>query len=763
MATLPKYLLYAAVALFPFCLSGQGAAFPDFSRVDRFSESELGDLIVNSYISPNWFECGGTEYFSYSAERDGIKRFYVVDPAAGEKRELFDFSEMAQKLTALTGEDHEQAELRIYRLDFDGDSADNFRFSVGGEWFRYDTRSGELSRCEAPEQTPMFRIGGSEPHWKNFSPDSTFYVYVNRHDLYLKSRGNEADSVRLTFDGAPDHSYASGRNADGDGNHSPSGRWLKGTHSFYSLRTDRRGVQEMTLINSLSQPIPQATSYKFPTPGSENIFRYDMVVVDADRKRAVKVNLEKFPDQKVEMPLFANAYRAGKYAFFLRKSRPADTLELCRVDRKGKLKTLISENTAPHYNEQMFKYYIIEDNHDILWWSERSGKGAYYLYDRNGKLKNAVTPPGRMVAGDVVHLDTLARTIIVEGYGGEEGINPHYKLFYRVNLDGSGFTLLTPANGDHSIGVSPSGKFIFDSWSRMDTVKCNAVRDMDGKELVRLESPDLEALLATGWKMPKVCRVKAADGVTDLYGIVYMPFDLDPEAKYPVITNVYPGPQDDQIPQGFTLDDNANQRLAQLGCVVINFAYRGSGPKRGRDFYTFGYGNLRDYPLTDDRAVIRQLAEQYPYIDTTRVGIYGHSGGGFMAATAMLSSPDFYKVGVAASGNHDNNIYTQWWGESFHGVKRVPDGDGYRFECKIPTSVELAPNLNGKLLLIHGDMDINVHPANTLRLADALIKAGKRFDMMILPGKDHGLGDEYYINLIRTYFLENLLNQTTNE
>ncbi len=256
----------------------------------------------------------------------------------------------------------------------------------------------------------------------------------------------------------------------------------------------------------------------------------------------------------------------------------------------------------------------------------------------------------------------------------------------------------------------------------------------------------------------------AADSVTSLYGVVYLPFDLDTTKKYPIISSVYPGPQIDLVPTAFFVDDNYNQSLAQLGFVVVNFAYRGSSPYRGRDFYAYGYGNLRDYPLDDDYSVIRQIGEMLPFADTTRVGIYGHSGGGFMTATAMMTRPDFYKAGVAASGNYDNNIYTQWWGETFHGVSERKSQDGtVEFVCDVPGTCELAGNLKGNLLLITGDMDNNVHPASTIRLADALIKAGKHFDMMIIPGADHGLGDKYYVNLIRLYFAEHLLGMDTDD
>ena len=347
----------------------------------------------------------------------------------------------------------------------------------------------------------------------------------------------------------------------------------------------------------------------------------------------------------------------------------------------------------------------------------------YYLYDGEGNLRNPVTPGEDFVSGRIVRIDTLSREIIFEGYGREAGVNPYYTFYYKASMDGRSTPVcLTPGNGTHSIRFSDGGRFIVDDMSRMDLAPRHRIFDMKGRERFRMEDADLSALYRRGWKEPLVMKVHAADSVTSLYGVVYLPFDLDTTKKYPIISSVYPGPQIDLVPTAFFVDDNYNQSLAQLGFVVVNFAYRGSSPYRGRDFYAYGYGNLRDYPLDDDYSV------------------------------------------VAASGNYDNNIYTQWWGETFHGVSERKSQDGtVEFVCDVPGTCELAGNLKGNLLLITGDMDNNVHPASTIRLAHALIKAGKHFDMMIIPGADHGLGDKYYVNLIRLYFAEHLLGMDTDD
>ena len=533
---------------------------------------------------------------------------------------------------------------------------------------------------------------------------------------------------------------------------------------FYCLRQDRRNVGEGYLIDHLAEPRPTLKTYKFPMPGEKYVYTYDLHLFDAEKRSHQVVDIAKYPDQEVKVMLFDfNKY--PEYIYFTRKSRTCDEMDLCRVDtRTGEVFEIIHERCEPHFTEQLFECRILNGGEDILWWSERSGWGQYYLYNKDGQLKNRVTT-GDFVAGRITEMDTLGRSFVFEGYGREKGINPEYRLFYKVNFDGSDLTLLTPGDGFHSIDLAKNGKYLIDNYSRADQEPIAELRDTKGRKIMELERPDLRLLYEMGWRKPERVKVKAADGITDLYGVMYQPFDMDSTRKYPIIINVYPGPQENFVPQSFTLDDNGNESLAQLGFIVINVGFRGSCFTRGRNYHCFGYGNLRDYALADCKFVIEQLANRYSFIDLDRVGIYGHSGGGFMAAASILTYPDFYKVAVAASGNHDNNIYTKWWGETYHGVKmhekKVGKQDSvmYSFESKIPTTIELAKNLKGKLLLITGDMDINVHMAHTIRLANALMQANKRFDLMLIPGADHGLGSPYYVNLIRYYFIENLLGQ----
>ncbi|HUF29988.1 MAG TPA: prolyl oligopeptidase family serine peptidase, partial [Gemmatimonadaceae bacterium] len=397
----------------------------------------------------------------------------------------------------------------------------------------------------------------------------------------------------------------------------------------------------------------------------------------------------------------------------------------------------------------------------------------------------------------IAEIDTIRGVVYIQGVGREEGEDPYYRHLYRVNADGSGFSLIDPGNFNHTSTVSPTKRYIVDTYSRVDAATRSVLRDAFGRELMMLEEMDVSRLVEMGWTPPQRFVVKAADGITDIYGNMWKPFDFDSTRKYPIIAHVYPGPQTESVIASFT-PGGTPQQLAQLGFIVIQIGNRGGSPQRSNAYHSFGYFNLRDYALADKKTGIEQLAARYKFIDIQRVGIYGHSGGGFLTGAAMLQPPynDFFKVGVSSAGNHDNNIYNQNWSEQHHGLRIIArqkadsarargvrtntvSGDGIgngsqhvdslsdtlteedsiRFEIKVPTNAELAGNLKGKLLLVHGDMDNNVHPGNTIRLVNALIMANKRFDMMIMPGKAHGFADmqPYFTQMMFEYFTEHLL------
>jgi dipeptidyl aminopeptidase/acylaminoacyl peptidase len=427
----------------------------------------------------------------------------------------------------------------------------------------------------------------------------------------------------------------------------------------------------------------------------------------------------------------------------------------------GMVKPLIKESLNTYV--EVRRLGLVNEGKELIEWSERDGWAHFYLYDENGQLKNRITQ-GAFHCEDIVGIDDKKRVLYFTANGREENEDPYYLHLYRVNFDGSGLRLLNPGDFDHNSSLNDNQQFFIDNFSRVNTIPQSVLYNTEGKKIMDLETADFSSLQKTPYRFPQPFKVKADDGITDLYGVMYKPFDFDSTKKYPLIEYVYPGPQTEAVNKAFGRNMDKTERLAQLGFVVITVGNRGGHPSRSKWYHNFGYGNLRDYGLADKKATAEQLADQYPFIDINRVGINGHSGGGFMSTAAMLVYPDFFKVAVSESGNHDNAIYNRWWSEKHHGVKELISEKGdTSFAYSIEKNPELAKNLKGRLMLTTGDIDNNVHPANTIRVAHALIRANKRFDFQILPGQRHGFGDmtEYFFWTMADYFTRYLMGDPT--
>lgn len=723
-----------------------------------FKYESAQDLILNSYLNLDWH--GDVFYYRWDSQ-EGAAIYRSDMSQSASPQVLCTENDLKAELKRAGYTDLEN--WRLYRFDVDEKKA-SILFTFKGESLAFNWKTKKLRRRmekRHSESDLLNRdvINPSSPY--KFNTERTVCIYARGHELYM--RRLESEPVRLSRDGQQDFSFRL------SGNRAVDSLQVGSTHAVWAgkyivaFREDRRQVADMWVINSLHEPRPTLRTYKFPIPGDTTVSRPVLEIWDSQTRQKHAVDLLTAPDQRIILPgqlvngrSYLHGPRLGTDAeslYFLRRNRAGNRVELCRLDfEKKEITVLIDEQTDPHFNEQLFAVHILDD--DILFWTERSGFGQYDRYSKDGVFQNRVGPAGDYVVGRIHSLDTGARSIIVEVYGFQKGNNPYYRQYLKSDLDSGFGRLLTDLPGyQHEINLSPSRKYFLNRFSSPGTPPIYLVSDTSGSRQMQLGQSDISRLLKLGWIPPEEVEVMAADGETELYGLLYRPTDMNPNMQYPIIASVYPGPQDDYVPRGFSVDDNGHQSLADLGYIVVQVPSRGSSPLRGLRFHGFSYGNLRDYPLADNKHVIEMLARDRPYMDLDHVGIYGHSGGGFMSATALLTYPDFYKVAVAASGNYDPNIYTQWWGETYHGTDSGR-GPGY-----IPTTLELAGNLKGKLLLITGDVDINVHPAQTLRLADALIKENKYFDMMILPGKDHGLGDKYYQNLIRRYFFIHLNNK----
>ncbi len=667
--------------------------------------------------------------------------------------------------------------------------------------FEYELAGGKLTLLDDPP--------ARKPAWASISPDEKVVVFARNHNLYMMDAANYAKALKdandksivetqLTTDGVEDFGYGGRGMGGGDqqqqqeqqqentGGEEQQNRnvrqsanvsWSRDSKKFALVRRDSRKVKQLWVINALANPRPTLETYRYAMPGDAEVPQSSLEIFDVAAKSKVVAKADAFKDQTLQVeverpsgrdrehqrtePLWAGP--ASSQMYFTRLSRDMHRLDLCSADTaSGDVKTVIQERMNVYIESKPVR--VIDNGAGLIWWSERDGWGHYYLYDSAGNLKDQVDR-GEYVAEDISSVDEKARALFMTASGHEDGEDPYFMHFYRVNLDGSGMKMLDPGSGSHTVNMSDSGKYAVDTYSRVDTAPESTLIDAQGAEVMPLEKVDVAPLTAAGFKYPEPFKVKADDGITDLYGVMYKPFDFDANRKYPVIEYVYPGPQTESVSKTFT--PRSNQVLmANLGFIMIEVGNRGGNPHRSKWYHTFGYGNLRDYGLADKKAAIEQLAERFPFIDITRVGIWGHSGGGFMTAAALLIYPDFFKVGWSESGNHENNVYNNSWSEKHNGVKEVTDKDGkVHFEYQIDKNSEIAKNLKGHLMLVTGDIDNNVHPSNTYRLADALIKANKRFDFMILPGQRHGYGPDadYVVWRRADYFARYLLGDSDQD
>jgi len=636
-------------------------------------------------------------------------------------------------------------------------------------------------------------------------------------------RFDEASAVRLSSDSAERYSFAGSR---GSGGSSGGGRanqrqtaeatagdvhkaesvmapaparanatWSKDSKAFYASRRDSRNVQDLFLVDSLGTPRPTLETYPYAMPGEGTASVAELWVFAREQKQLRQV-ARKWPHESYQDVHF---FGEGHELRYVRRDRLQRNAELCALDpATGKERVLLTEAIGGATLAIQSLRYLAKTN-QFLWWSERSGWGHYWLHDAATGASLGALTNGAFRARSIVEVDEETGHAWVRANGRERDENIYHEHLYRVRLNGMDMLCLDPGDATHRSTLSPTRRFVVDTFSRVDLAPRAVLRSgNDGSVLLELETTDTSKLEEAGWRMPERFIVKAADGVTDLYGNLWKPYDFDAKKRYPVIANVYPGPQMEGVTHSFSVS-GGGQHLAQLGFIVVQVGHRGGTPDRDKAYGAYGFGNLRDYGLEDKKTALEQLGDRYSFIDLTRVGIYGHSGGGFMTAAALMKPPynRFFKVGVASAGNHDNNIYSAQWSERWHGLGEAPPtkvetkaetktdatkaeaatggvataAEGGKeakqaaaakaspFTVHVPTNAELAANLEGKLLLVHGEIDNNVHPANTMRLVDALIRANKRFDMLLIPGARHSFGaaQEYFRQRMLEYFAEHLL------
>jgi len=596
------------------------------------------------------------------------------------------------------------------------------------------------------------------------SPDGKLAVFIRHDNLWVRNLATAVEKP-LTTDGVNDFGYATD-NAGWTKSDNPVLLWSPDSTKIATFQQDQRGVGEMYLVDT-KVGHPTLHAWKYPLPGDETVTTIQRVVIHLDGPRVVRLKIA--PDQHRGTITDDIKGRStewddvewsadSRHLAFVSTSRDHEH-EQFRVANPdtGDVRDLFDEKVATYFESGMgtANWRFLPATNEVIWLSERDNWAQLYLYDlQTGRLKNQVTT-GEGNVTQVVRVDEKQRLIYFIGVGREKGRDPYFRHLYRVGFDGKNLALLTPADADHDVALSPSGSLFVDNYSRPDVKSTSVLRAADGAQVLALEEADLSKLVAAGWKPPIPFTVKARDGVTDLYGLMFRPTGFDPSKKYPIINNIYPGPQTGSVgSRGFSASRGDTQALAELGFIVVQIDGMGT-PWRSKTFHDAYFGDMGDNTLPDQVSGMKQLAQRFPWIDIDRAGIYGGSGGGYATAGAMFRYPDFFKVGVSTSGNHDNRGYEDDWAEKWQGllVKKADGTSNYDDQA----NQNHAKNLKGKLLLAHGTMDNNVPPYNTLLVVDALIKANKDFDLVLFPNRGHGLGESYMIRRRWDYFVRHLL------
>ena len=794
----------------------------NYKLADRFSPDRLEKMVFSTRIDPHWLK--NSERFWHVFETSEGKTYWLVDPAKRTKKVLFDNVKMAADMSRLSGDPFDAIHLDISKLKFiknetvlqfevpsklvEEEEEDKEDDDENGEkqedekerekkdtkkkkmvakvWhFEYDLSTRVLRMLDDFEK-PL-----EQKKWASVAPNQEYIIFSKHHNLYWmdaenykKAQEDEKDSTiieqQITTDGVEHYSYGGSdrgeTNVDKEKNKEKRKRayiiFSPDSKKFATIRSDDRKVKELWVINSVADPRPTLETYKYHMPGEKEAPQEQLLIFDWETKENIKVPADTFKDQTIsilraptkkslrddDIRFSIWLSKSSDKLYFERTSRDLKRIDICVANTTtGEVKVLIEERLNTYVETRNLG--LVNDGKEMIHWSERDGWAHFYLYDENGNMKKQITS-GPWHCQRIEGIDENNRVLYFTANGREAGEDPYFYHLYRVNFDGTGLKLLNKGNYSFSVSLNDENHFFINNFSRVNTTPQSILCNNQGNKLMDLKTADLSKLFDAGYKFPEPYKVKAGDGITDIYGVMYKPFNFDSTRSYPIITYVYPGPQTEAVNKTFSARMDRTDRLAQFGFIVVTIGNRGGHPARSKWYHNYGYGNLRDYGLEDKKVGLEQLAERHDFIDINKVGIFGHSGGGFMSTAAMLVYPDFFKVAVSSSGNHDNDIYNRWWSEKHHGVKEEVSEEGdTTFEYSIKKNSELAKNLKGRLLICTGDIDNNVHPGNTIKLANALVKANKRFDFFIFPGQRHGYGDmnEYFFWLRGDYFCKHLI------
>jgi dipeptidyl-peptidase-4 len=746
---------------------GQVFTTADYAHAEQFMTYNTSPLVFRSGVRPTWLS---GDRFWYRVTTPQGSEFILIDPTRATREPAFDHAAVAASLSVLTGTKYDGAKLPFQQIDF-SDDLNSVIVTIGQRRYTCD-RVGKACIASGNAESGAGGRGGRGGGGGRGgaarndvpSPDKKKVALVRDYNIWVRDVATRKET-QLTTDGIKDYAYATD-NAGWTRSDRPILVWSPDSAKIATFQQDQRKVGEMYLVDTrVGHPNLQA--WKYPLPGDDIVTMIEPVILDIPAGKVIRVQL---PPQQHRSTLCDDiACRGGEWSdvqweptgfhlAMVNTSRDHKKEEFRIVESETGKVTQIFDESVPTFFESgngRVNWHYLPASKEVIWFSERDNWGHLYLYDSaTGQVKNSINQ-GEGNVTQVLNVDEKNRVIYFLGVGMEKGRDPYFIHFYRIGFDGKGLKLLTPEDGNHDVSLSPDGRYFVDSYSKPDVAPIAVLRDQTGKLISTLEKADISKLLATGWKPPIPFTAKGRDGKTDLYGLMFQPTKLDPNQKYPIVNHIYPGPQTGSVgSRSFSPARGDCQALAELGFIVMELDGMGT-PWRSKKFHEAYFGDMGDNTLPDQVTGMEQLAKRYPYIDIVRAGIYGHSGGGYATAGAMFHYPNFFKVGISEAGNHDNREYEDDWAEKWQGLLEKK-GDTTNYDSQ--ANQNFAKNLKGHLLLAHGTMDTNVPPYNTLLVVDELIKANKDFDLIMLPNRNHGFGNEPYMIRRRwDYFVRYLM------
>lgn len=728
----------------------------DYERAEKMMSYNTNSLIDFASVRPNWIS---NNQFWYRVLTPQGSRFMLVDALKKTRAAAFDQEKLAASLSLATGKTY-QAEMLPFQSFSFSDDGKAIVFSVNGKQWKcdlttYQCVADNMPIKKASKNDGMQQVSGNEI----ISPDGTKAVFIKNYNLWVRDVKTNRQT-QLTTDGVKDDGYATD-NAGWKQSDSPVLLWSPDSKKIATFKQDQRKVSDMYLVSTnVGKPILK--TWKYPLPGDSVIAMIERIIINVDPAKVIRLQIPPDPHRATLSDDISSSGTfddvnwnadATQLAFVSTSRDHKDEKVRIANAETGAVREVFEEKVPTQFEsgQGSINWRYLAKSNEIIWYSERDNWGHLYLYNAStGKLKNQITK-GDWVVTKLLNVDEKKRELYFMA-DGLEAENPYFSQLCKIGFDGKNFTVLTPEAGNHQIVFSPGNNYFVDSYSKPNVPPVTVLCNLEGKVLVDSEKADVSRLMAAGWHPPIPFMVKAHDGKTDLYGLMFTPTNLDAQKKYPVVDYIYPGPQGGSVGSwSFAASRGDNQALAELGFIVVEIEGT-SNPLRSKSFHDMSYGNMSENTLPDQVSGIQQLAQKYPYLDLNKVGIWGHSGGGFATAAAMFHYPDFFKVGIAESGNHDNRNYEDDWGERYDGLAANSDYAAHANET-------YAKNLKGKLLLAHGLMDDNVPPSNTMLVVDALIKANKDFDLVVFPNSRHGYGEfsGYMTRRRWDYFVKNLL------